>query len=73
MTLDYRTTKQRKDIAMTSRKNGNNTDLRNTDGTVARGNGGKPKGARHRITLAVEALLEGQAEALTQAAIERAL
>ena len=73
MTLDYRTTKHRKDLAMTSRKNGNNTDLRNTDGTFARGNGGKPKGARHRITLAVEALLEGQAEALTQAAIDRAL
>ena len=34
---------------------------------------GKPKGARSRVTLAAEALLEGQAEALTQAAIEKAL
>lgn len=34
---------------------------------------GKPKGARHKATQAVEALLEGQAEALTQKAIEKAL
>jgi Family of unknown function (DUF5681) len=34
---------------------------------------GKPKGARNRATLAVEALLDGQAEALTQAAISKAL
>jgi hypothetical protein len=34
---------------------------------------GKPKGARHRTTLAVEALLEGQAEGLTRKAIELAL
>ena len=34
---------------------------------------GKPKGARHRTTLAMEALLEGQAEALTQKAITLAL
>ena len=34
---------------------------------------GKPKGARHRTTMAIEALLEGQAEALTQKAIEMAL
>ena len=34
---------------------------------------GKPKGTRHRATQAVEALLEGQAEALTQKAIEKAL
>jgi hypothetical protein len=37
------------------------------------GNPGKPKGTRHRATLAVEALLEGEAEALTRKAIERAL
>jgi hypothetical protein len=37
------------------------------------GNPGRPKGARHRVTLAVEALLEGQHEALTQKAIEKAL
>ena len=34
---------------------------------------GKPRGTRHRITIAVEALLEGQHEALTQKAIEKAL
>ncbi|WP_267386172.1 hypothetical protein [Sphingomonas sp. GC_Shp_3] len=37
------------------------------------GNPGKPKGARSRVTLAIEALLEGQHEALTQAAIDKAL
>ncbi len=48
---------------------------RKTDGTFAEGNslGGKPKGARHKITLAVEALMEGQHEALTKVAIEKAL
>ncbi len=34
---------------------------------------GRPKGARNKTTLALEALLDGQAEALTQKAIERAL
>lgn len=34
---------------------------------------GKPKGARHKVTRAVEALLEGQADALTQKAIDKAL
>lgn len=34
---------------------------------------GKPTGARHRVTLAVEALLEGQHAALTQKAIDLAL
>jgi hypothetical protein len=34
---------------------------------------GKPKGARHRATLAVEALMDGEAEALTRKAIELAL
>lgn len=33
---------------------------------------GKPKGARHRTTLAIEALLDGEAEALTRTAIEAA-
>ncbi|MFT6675934.1 MAG: hypothetical protein ACJAVM_002131 [Sulfitobacter sp.] len=56
-----------------NRKNGSNTDDRNTDGTFSAGNAGKPKGARHRVTLAVEAMLEGQQEALTQTAIDKAL
>ncbi|GJE59098.1 DUF5681 domain-containing protein [Methylobacterium trifolii] len=34
---------------------------------------GRPKGARHKTTLAVEALLEGEAEALTRKAIDLAL
>jgi len=34
---------------------------------------GRPKGARNRATLAAEALLEGEAEALTRKAIELAL
>src|SRR5215813_3228417 len=34
---------------------------------------GRPKGARNRTTIAVEALLDGQAEAITQKAIELAL
>ena len=38
-----------------------------------RGNPGKPRGARSRVTLAIEALLEGQHEALTRAAIDKAL
>lgn len=46
---------------------------RNTDGTFGSGNPGKPKGARHKATTAALALLDGQAEALTQKAIETAL
>jgi Family of unknown function (DUF5681) len=34
---------------------------------------GRPRGARHRATLAAEALLDGEAAALTRKAIERAL
>ena len=34
---------------------------------------GKPKGSRHKATLAIESLLEGQAEALSQKAIDLAL
>ena len=56
-----------------SRKNGTNTDGRNEDGTFTQGNPGKPKGARHKVTVAIEAMLEGQQEALTQAAIDKAL
>jgi hypothetical protein len=34
---------------------------------------GKPRGARHKSTLAAEALLDGQAEALSRKAVELAL
>ena len=46
---------------------------RNTDGTFAKGNPGKPKGSRHKATQASLALLEGEAEALTRKAVETAL
>jgi len=50
---------------------------RKAAGTFAPGNrigaAGKPLGARHRVTLAVEALLQGQHAALTQKAINKAL
>ena len=46
---------------------------RSTDGTFSNGNVGKPKGARNKKTIAFESLLEGQAEALTQTAISKAL
>jgi hypothetical protein len=54
------------------RKNGIATDGRNPDGTFAVGNTGRPKGARHKTTLAIEKLLDGEAEALTRKAIELA-
>lgn len=38
-----------------------------------KGNSGRPQGSRNKTTLAVEELLEGEAEALTRKAIERAL
>ena len=46
---------------------------RNTDGTFSKGNTGRPKGTRNLKTVAIESLLEGQAEALTQTAISKAL
>ena len=55
-------------IESTDRKSG-----RNTDGTFASGNAGKPKGARHKATRAALALLEGEAEALTRKAVGLAL
>lgn len=53
---------------MTDRKFG-----RNTDGTFAPGNLGKPRGALHKATRAALALLEGEAEALTRKAVTMAL
>lgn len=52
-----------------------NSAGRNTDGTFAPGNslGGNRKGSRHKVTRAVEALLEGEHEALTRKAIDKAL
>ena len=36
---------------------------RNTAGQFTKGNSGKPKGSRNKATIAIESLLEGQAEA----------
>lgn len=46
---------------------------RDTAGRFAAGNSGRPAGARNRTTMAVLELLEGQAEALTQRAVDLAL
>lgn len=55
-------------VILSHMKNG-----RNTDGTFCEGNSGRPKGARNKKTLALEALLNGEAEALTRVAIKKAL
>lgn len=48
---------------------------RKANGTFAKGNrvGGSKSGSRHRVTKAIEALLEGEAEGLTRKAVEMAL
>ena len=46
---------------------------RNTAGKFTSGNSGRPKGAKNKKTLAIQSLLGGQAEALTQTAISKAL
>ena len=46
---------------------------RNTAGQFTEGNCGRPKGSRNKATLAIKSLLEGQAEALTQTAVTKAL
>jgi hypothetical protein len=48
---------------------------RKPNGTFAKGNklGGGKTGSRHKVTKAVEALLEGEAEGLTRKAVEMAL
>ena len=46
---------------------------RNTAGQFFAGNSGRPKGSRDKATIGIESLLQGQAEALTQTAVTRAL
>ena len=46
---------------------------RNTAGQFTAGNTGRPKGARNKTSIAIEGLLQGQAEALTQNVITKAL
>ncbi len=60
------------DAAQETRINGAKTG-RNEDGTFAAGNPGRPLGARHKTTVAVETILEGDAENLTRKAVEMAL
>lgn len=56
----------------TDRNNGPKTG-RDGQGRFAPGNPGRRPGARHRTTLAVEALLDGEAEKLTRKAVALAL
>jgi len=46
---------------------------RNTAGQFTAGNSGRPKGSRNKATLAIESLIQGQAEELTQVAVTKAL
>ena len=46
---------------------------RNTAGQFTEGNSGRPKGSRNKATIAIESLLPGQAEALTQTPVAKAL
>jgi hypothetical protein len=57
---------------MSSRKNGATTG-RNADGRFTSGNPGRPRGARHKATVAALELLDGEAEALSRKAVELAL
>jgi len=58
---------------MDDRNNGETTGIRDASGRFAPGNPGRKPGARHRVTQAVEILLDGEAEALTRRAVELAL
>ena len=57
---------------MATRNNGPETG-RTRAGRFTAGNPGRPRGARHKATVAALALLDGQAEALTQRAVQLAL
>lgn len=57
---------------MRSGKNGAETAGRDEKGRFAAGNPGRPKGARHKATEAVEQLMQGQLERITAAVIEAA-
>ena len=59
-------------IAMSKRKNDGKT-YTDEGGKFAQGNPGRPKGARHKITRAVEELLDGEGEAITRKAVDMAL
>ena len=54
-------------------RNNRETTGRDEHGRFTAGNPGRPPGARHKATLAVEALLDGEAEKLSRKAVEMAL
>ena len=54
-------------------RNNVNKTYTQENGKFATGNPGRPKGARHKYLLAVEGLLDGEAERLTRKAIELAI
>ena len=56
-----------------SRNNASETRGRGPGKPFQPGNSGRPRGARHKATLAAEALLDGEAEGLTRKAVEAAL
>lgn len=57
---------------MTDRNNGETTG-RDEKGRFAKGNPGRPQGARHKATVAAMTLLDGEVEALTRKAVDMAL
>jgi hypothetical protein len=57
----------RNDDGSPDRNNG-----RTTGGRFTKGNSGRPHGARHKTTLAIEALMQGESEAISRKAIEMA-
>lgn len=57
---------------MRSGNNGEKTAGRDHKGRFTTGNSGRPKGARHKATQAVEQLMQGQVERITTAVIEAA-
>ena len=58
---------------MTDRNNGAKTAGRGAGGRFGPGNPGRPRGARHKTTQAVLALMEGEGEALGRKAVAMAL
>jgi hypothetical protein len=52
---------------------GNNGDYNGPGGRFLPGNPGRPMGSRHKVTLAIESLLEGEAEKLTRRCVQMAM
>ena len=58
---------------MADRNTGPTADGRNPDGTFTKGNPGRPRGTRFKITRAVQDLLDGEADKITRKRAELAL